>query len=87
MNDEQHAAILSKVLGRTIKYRDLTVEENTKQIRALPMPLLLQDDFIALATEKRESLAARMTSDLVDILGRPAITFEQYVRDNIALFN
>ena len=81
------AAALSKLLGRTITYRELTFEENKDaMVRAgVPEP-------IAEMNAQAFSLAASgdaewVTDDIPSILGRPARSFEQFAADHAAAFS
>jgi uncharacterized protein YbjT (DUF2867 family) len=81
------AAVLSRLLGRTITYRELTFEENkSAMIRAgVPAP-------IAQMNAQAFSLAAEgdaewVTDDIPSLLGRPARSFEQFAADHAAAFS
>jgi uncharacterized protein YbjT (DUF2867 family) len=81
------AAVLSELLGRSITYRELTVEENTEaMIRAgVPEP-------IAQMNAQAFSLAANgdaewLTQDVPSLLGRPARSFDQFAQDYAAAFS
>jgi uncharacterized protein YbjT (DUF2867 family) len=81
------AAILSKLLGRTITYRELTFEENRDaMIRAgVPEPIAQQNAQAAGLTADGD--AAWVTDDVPAILGRPARSFEQFAADHAAAFS
>ena len=66
------AAVLSKLLGRTITYRELTIEENTETMIRAGVP-----EQIAQMNAQAFSLAAGgdaewLTEDVPSLLGRPA---------------
>jgi uncharacterized protein YbjT (DUF2867 family) len=81
------AAILSRQLGRTITYRELSFEENkAAMIRAgVPAPT-------AEMNAQAFSLAASgdaewVTDDVPSLLGRPARSFEQFAADYATAFS
>ena len=78
------AAILSRLLGRTITYRELTFEENRDtMIRAgVPEPIAQQNAQAFSLTADGD--AAWVTDDVPAILGRPARSFEQFAADHAA---
>jgi uncharacterized protein YbjT (DUF2867 family) len=80
------AVVLSKVLGRTITYHSLTLEEQTQAMitAGLPAP-------IAAMNAQALSLFAEgdsdwVTDDVSSIGGRPARTFEQFVIEHRPAF-
>jgi uncharacterized protein YbjT (DUF2867 family) len=80
------AGVLSKLLGRTITYRELTFEQNKDaMIRAgVPAPLAeMNAQAFALTAEGD---AAWVTDDVPLILGRPARSFGQFAADHAAAF-
>ena len=81
------AAILSRLLGRTITYRELAFEENRDtMIRAgFPEPIAQQNAQAFSLTAEGD--AAWVTDDVPAILGRPARSFEQFAADHAAAFS
>jgi uncharacterized protein YbjT (DUF2867 family) len=81
------AAILSKLLGRTIAYRELTFEQNKDaMIRAgVPEPIAQQNAQAFSLTADGD--AAWITDDVPAILSRPARSFEQFTADHAAAFS
>jgi uncharacterized protein YbjT (DUF2867 family) len=81
------AAILSKLLGRAITYRELTFEENRDaMIRAgVPEPIAQQNAQAFSLTADGD--AAWVSGDIAAILGRPARSFEQFAADHAATFS
>jgi uncharacterized protein YbjT (DUF2867 family) len=81
------ATILSRRLGRTITYRELTFEENKDaMIRAgVPEPIAQQNAQAFSLTADGD--AAWVTDDVPAILGRPARSFEQFAADHAAAFS
>jgi uncharacterized protein YbjT (DUF2867 family) len=81
------AAVLSKLLGRTITYRELTVEENTETMIRAGVP-----EQIAQMNAQAFSMAADgdaewLTEDVPSLLGRPARSFQQFANDYAAAFS
>jgi uncharacterized protein YbjT (DUF2867 family) len=81
------AAVLSKLLGRTITYRELTVEENTETMIRAGVP-----EQIAQMNAQAFSLAAGgdaewLTEDVPSLLGRPARSFQHFANDYAAAFS
>jgi uncharacterized protein YbjT (DUF2867 family) len=81
------AAILSKLLGRTVTYRELTLEENKDaMIRAgVPEPVAQQNAQAFSLTADGD--AEWLSDDVPAILGRPARSFEQFAADHAAAFS
>src|SRR5580693_9287931 len=81
------AAVLSELLGRTITYQELTVEENTEAMISAGVP-----EQIAKMNAQAFSLAADgdaewVTEDVPSLLGRPARSFGQFAADYAAAFS
>jgi uncharacterized protein YbjT (DUF2867 family) len=81
------AAVLSRLLGRTITYRELTFEENKDaMIRAgVPEPIAEMNAQAFSLTAIGD--AEWVTNDIPSILGRPARSFEQFAADHAAAFS
>ena len=81
------ARVLSKLLGRTIIYTELSFEENRDaMIRAgVPAPIAeMNAQAFSLAASGD---AAWITDDVPTILGRPARSFEQFATDHAIAFS
>jgi hypothetical protein len=78
---------LSRLLGRTITYRELTFEENrAAMIRAgVPEPIAQQNAQAFSLTADGD--AAWVTDGIPAILSRPARSFEQFAADHTAAFS
>jgi len=81
------AAVLSKLLGRTITYRELTIEENTETMIRAGVP-----EQIAQMNTQAFSLAAGgdaewLTEDVPSLLGRPARSFQHFANDYATAFS
>jgi len=81
------ATVLSRLLGRTITYRELTFEENRDaMIRAgVPEPIAQQNAQAFSLTADGD--AAWVTDDVPAVLGRPARSFERFAADHAAAFS
>lgn len=81
------AAVLSKLLGRTITYAELSFDENKNaMIRAgVPAPIAEMNAQAAALTADGDS--EWVTDDVAALLGRPARSFEQFAADYAAAFS
>jgi uncharacterized protein YbjT (DUF2867 family) len=81
------AAILSRLLGRTITYREITFDENRDaMIRAgVPAPIAEMNAQAFRLTADGD--AEWITDDVPALLGRPARTFEQFAADHATAFS
>jgi uncharacterized protein YbjT (DUF2867 family) len=81
------AAILSRQLGRTITYRELSFEENkAAMIRAgVPAPTAEMNAQAFSLTASGD--AEWVTDDVPSLLGRPARSFEQFAADYATAFS
>ena len=81
------AAVLSRLLGRTITYRELTFEENKDaMIRAgLPEPIAEMNAQAFSLTADGD--AEWVTDDVPSLLGHPARSFEQFAADYATAFS
>ncbi|MFN2323271.1 MAG: SDR family oxidoreductase [Trueperaceae bacterium] len=75
------AAILSEVLGRTITYADPSPLAFWRRSRAQGTPAAFVTVMLGLYTVARLGLAARVTPELEQLLGRPPITVRRFVED------
>ena len=81
------ADILSKLLGRTISYRELTFEENKDaMIRAGVLEQIAEMNAQAFSLTA-DGDADWVSDDIPAILGRPARSFEQFAADHAAAFS
>jgi uncharacterized protein YbjT (DUF2867 family) len=81
------AEVLSKLLGRTITYTELSFDENKNaMIRAgVPAPIAEMNAQAFALTADGD--AEWVTGDVATILGRPARSFEQFAADHTAAFS
>jgi uncharacterized protein YbjT (DUF2867 family) len=81
------AAVLSKLLGRTITYRELTFEENKDAMIRAGVPEQIAEQNAQAFSLTAEGDAEWVTDDVPAILGRPARSFEQFAADHAAAFS
>ena len=81
------AAILSRLLGRTITYRELTFEENRDAMIRAGVPKLIAQQNAQAFSLTADGDAAWITDDVPAILSRPARPFEQFAADHAAAFS
>ena len=82
----QVAEKLSKLLGTTIKYVDLTPEQLKQSMLQLGMPQWQVDALADLQGYYTEGPGARITGDVQQVLGREPIRFDQFLQDHAASF-
>jgi uncharacterized protein YbjT (DUF2867 family) len=80
------AAVLSRLLGRTIAYRELTVEENKDAMIRAGVPEQIAEMNAQASGLTADGDAEWVTEDVLSLLGRPARSFEQFAADYAAAF-
>ena len=76
------AAALSEVLGRTVTYRPITMEDARAGLAARGIAAALIDATLAIASYQKEGGATAVVSPSVQqLLGRPPLTIREFVRD------
>jgi uncharacterized protein YbjT (DUF2867 family) len=83
----QIADIISNVVGRKISYINITETESRENMEKLGMERWLVDAIIEINGIIKAGKASEITPVVENITGRKPYTFEQFVKDNIALFN
>src|ERR1700683_51792 len=81
------AAVLSKLLGRTITYRELTFEQNKDAMIRAGVPGQIAEMNAQAFSLTAEGDAEWITPDVPSLLGRPARSFEQFTADYAAAFS
>ena len=76
------AAKLSAVASRTIRYVDLPAQDFADRLTALGLPADFADDVATLFAEVADGSLAPVTTSVADLTGRPARTFDEFLRDN-----
>jgi uncharacterized protein YbjT (DUF2867 family) len=86
MSHADAAAVLSKVLGRTIAYVDVPPGAAAQAMRAHGMPDWLVEGLTALFEVYASGAAAKVSPAVERILGRPPRAFDAFVREHAAAF-
>jgi uncharacterized protein YbjT (DUF2867 family) len=81
------AAVLSKLLGRTITYRELTFEESKDAMIRAGVPEQIAEMNAQAFSLTADGDAEWVTQDVPSLLGRPARSFEQFTADYAAAFS
>ena len=80
------AEIFSRVLGRPVAYADAAPEDARRGMLAAGMPAWMTDAILGLAEQFRAGRADVVSNDVLDATGKAPVSFERFVRDNIAAF-
>jgi uncharacterized protein YbjT (DUF2867 family) len=80
------ADILSRLLGRTITYRELTFEENKDAMIRAGVPEQIAEMNAQAFALNADGDAEWVTDDVPSLLGRPARSFEQFAADYATAF-
>ena len=75
------AAVLSKLVHRTITYRELTFDEDKKAMVHAGVPEAIAEMNAQAFTLTAEGDAAWVSDDVQTILGRPARSYQQFATD------
>ena len=81
------AAVLSKLLGRTITYRELTFEKNKDAMIRAGVPGQIAEMNAQAFSLTADGDAEWVTEDVPLLLDRPARSFEQFAADYAAAFS
>jgi uncharacterized protein YbjT (DUF2867 family) len=81
LTNRQIAEKISQVAGRTISYVDLPPNEFKRAILSAGTPEWSAEAMLDLQRFYRRGKASYVTDDVEHLLGRSAITFEQFARD------
>jgi uncharacterized protein YbjT (DUF2867 family) len=79
-------AIIGKVIGRQLKFVDVSDEAATQSMLGMGMPKPVVEAIIDLAVSLRTLGRIPPVSTVKDLLGRAPRSFEQFVRDNAEVF-
>ena len=79
--------VLSKLLGRTIAYRELTFEENKDAMIRAGVPEQIAEMNAQAFSLTADGDAEWVTQDVPSLLGRPARSFGQFANDYAAAFS
>lgn len=86
LSNDDVARVLSRVLGRRIRYVDMQPGETRAALRAHGMSAWLTDIVMELYALSAAGGASAVTSDVAKLLGRPPIAFETFVADHADAF-
>ena len=81
------AAVLSKLLGRTITYRELTFEQSKEAMIRAGIPEQIAEMNAQAFSLTADGDAEWVTQDVPSLLGRPARSFKQFTADYAAAFS
>ena len=81
------AAVLSKVLGRTITFHPITYEEQKQAMLNVGLPEAVADDNARAVAMMADGDCDYLTDDVASILGRAARSFEQFATDYATAFS
>ena len=86
LTENEAAAALTEILGREIRYVNLTPEQYAEGMRAQQMPAWIVKEMGELEQIKANGWAAGIAPDVAQILGRPARKLRDYLAENKARF-
>ncbi|MFF7331403.1 NmrA family NAD(P)-binding protein [Streptomyces sp. NPDC008150] len=86
ISNDEVAAVLSRLLGRTITYRELSFEDNRDAMIRAGVPEQIAHMNAQAFSMIAEGDADWTTQDVPTLLGRPARSFEQFAADHAAAF-
>ena len=86
IDNYQVAKILSDVCGKIISYVDVNEQTARSQLASNGFPPKWVERLIGMYKLVREGFSAPISTDIKNILGRPAITFEQFAADNAGVW-
>ena len=81
LSNHEIAGVLSRVLGRDIEYVDTDADEARAALLAQGVSAWLTDIVMELYTLSARDGAARVTSDVAEVLGRAPALFEDFAAD------
>jgi hypothetical protein len=81
------AAVLSKLLGRTISYTELSLSENRDAMIRAGVPATIAEMNAQAFALAANGDAEWVTDDVPSLLGRPARAFEQFATDYAPAFS
>jgi uncharacterized protein YbjT (DUF2867 family) len=77
---------LSRLLGRTVTYKDMPLAVMRARLLASGMPAWHVDVQVDFSTALSAGHASAVTDTVEAVTGRPARTLEQFIREHLALF-
>ena len=86
MSTREQVKILAAAIGRPLEYVPITDENARKGMEMAGMPSLLIDALIPFAPFIRSGKAAGVSRAVLEVAGRPPLTFTDWARENAAAF-
>jgi ergot alkaloid biosynthesis protein len=83
---DEAAALISKAAGRTIVHRRVSVDEMAQQHQARGLAPFASQMLAMMDVALSNGIEDRTTDDVQKLTGRPPISFEDFVRDNAAVW-
>jgi uncharacterized protein YbjT (DUF2867 family) len=77
---------LSRIFGRTVTYRDTPLEVMRQRLLGSGMPAWHVDVQVDFSIALRAGHASIVTNTVEAVTGKPARTFERFIREHMALF-
>jgi len=85
LTNTEMVGIIGSVLHRDLRYQEVPADLVRQRFVSLGFPAEFGAAYVALLATTLER-PAEVTDNIEKILGRPAVTFEQWVRDHTSLF-
>jgi uncharacterized protein YbjT (DUF2867 family) len=82
----QQAELLSKYMGKTVKYTAISDEEYEKNLLGWGTPAILAHDFMVLNQFRALGYSAGISPHVKEVTGKDPISFEQWAKDNAKVF-
>jgi uncharacterized protein YbjT (DUF2867 family) len=86
LDGHAQAAVFSKVLGRPVKYQDVTVDQFVKYLQSVGMPDWMVEAFRVVAESDNTDRSEQSSADIERVLHRKPGTLEQFIKDHRATF-
>jgi len=86
LSNEQIAEILSNVVGRKIKYVDVSDDTASQGMKAAGIPEVLVEAFMQLNHIQKAGHASEVSPVVEQVTGKKPISFEQFARDYTEAF-
>jgi uncharacterized protein YbjT (DUF2867 family) len=83
---EQKGAMIGAVVGREVRFEEISEEEARAQQAAWNAPPALAEARLSIFRAVREGRLAKVTDTVEKVLGRKPIAFDQWARENAAAF-
>lgn len=83
---DQVAETVGRVLGKPVRYEQLTPEQDRSALLSAGVPAWLADGLVELAEVARSGGAAAVTDEVQKATGRPARSLEEFVTEHRAAF-